>query len=43
MSGYAEFSIVRQGMLAKGTHVLRKPFTVDTLRRRVRKVLDAAP
>jgi signal transduction histidine kinase len=41
LSGYTDSSVVRQGLLNRGEHFLQKPFTNDTLTRRVRDVLDA--
>jgi PAS domain S-box-containing protein len=40
MSGYANESIVHRGLLIEGTSFLQKPFTPQTLRRKVREVLD---
>jgi CheY-like chemotaxis protein len=41
LSGYADDSIVRHGVLEPGLAFLQKPFTPETLTRRVREVLDA--
>ena len=41
LSGYTDSSVVRQGLLTGGEHFLQKPFTNDTLTRRVRELLDA--
>jgi signal transduction histidine kinase/ActR/RegA family two-component response regulator len=40
MSGYADDAIVLSGQLAPDTEFLSKPFTPDTLLRRVRQTLD---
>jgi signal transduction histidine kinase len=42
MSGYAERALTSNGSVPSGTGYLEKPFTVDTLMRRIREVLDAA-
>jgi PAS domain S-box-containing protein len=41
MSGYAERALTSNGSVPSGTGYLEKPFTVETLMRRVREVLDA--
>jgi two-component system cell cycle sensor histidine kinase/response regulator CckA len=41
MSGYTDDSIVRHGVLQGNLAFLQKPFTPETLARRVREVLDA--
>jgi two-component SAPR family response regulator len=43
VSGYTERAIVHQGMLEPGFAFMEKPFTPDSLARRVRKVLDGRP
>jgi len=43
LSGHADDSIVRHGVLEPGLAFLQKPFTPDTLARRVRDLLDAPP
>jgi two-component system, cell cycle sensor histidine kinase and response regulator CckA len=40
MSGYTDSFIAGHGVLDPGTHLLHKPFTEDSLVRRVREVLD---
>jgi len=42
MSGYAERAFTSDGSMPSGTGYLEKPFTVETLMRRLREVLDAA-
>lgn len=42
ISGYAESEIVHNGVLKPGTVFLEKPFTPDSLSRKVREVLDKA-
>jgi CheY-like chemotaxis protein len=41
MSGYADSFIAGHGVLEPGTHLLHKPFTQETLIRKVRELLDA--
>src|SRR5216683_2831124 len=41
MSGYADSFIAGHGVLESGTHLLHKPFTEETLTRKVRELLDA--
>jgi PAS domain S-box-containing protein len=41
MSGYTDEAIVRHGVLEPGTWFLQKPFTADTLARKLREVLAA--
>ena len=40
MSGYTDYAIGRNGNLESGTQLLAKPFTRETLLRKVRAVLD---
>jgi two-component system, cell cycle sensor histidine kinase and response regulator CckA len=42
MSGYADETILRHGVLGTGTPLLQKPFTATELARRVREALDTA-
>jgi two-component system cell cycle sensor histidine kinase/response regulator CckA len=41
LSGYTEDSIIREGALEAGTAFLQKPFTLQTLSRKVREVLQS--
>jgi len=43
MPGYANDGIVQSGILSKGVVLLEKPFTRETLLRRVRQALDELP
>ena len=43
MSGYTEDAIVQHGVLNPGIAFLHKPFTSETLGRKIREVLDAPP
>src|SRR6266853_645020 len=43
MSGYTDTFIAGHGVLEPGTHLLHKPFTQETLTRKVRELLDAKP
>ena len=42
ISGYTDRAIVHKGLLAPGFAFMEKPFTPDSLARKVRKVLDGA-
>jgi len=41
VSGYSGSMLLQQGGLAKGAHFLQKPYTFETITRKVREVLDA--
>jgi len=40
MSGYTDEAISRHGVLEPGTHFIQKPFSFDSLLRKLREVLD---
>jgi two-component system cell cycle sensor histidine kinase/response regulator CckA len=41
MSGYTDDAIIRRAVLQPGAAYLQKPFSPDTLARKVREVLDS--
>jgi two-component system cell cycle sensor histidine kinase/response regulator CckA len=43
MSGYTDSFIAGHGVLEDGVHLLHKPFTEETLMRKVRELLDSDP
>jgi DNA-binding response OmpR family regulator len=43
MTGYSVEAVANHGVLAPGSTLLQKPFTVDELVRRVREALDSPP
>lgn len=43
MSGYTADALGQHGLLARGTALLQKPFTPETLARKVREVLETTP
>jgi CheY-like chemotaxis protein len=43
MSGYTDQAIVHRGVLEEGIAYLEKPFTMETVTRAVRSVIDAQP
>jgi two-component system cell cycle sensor histidine kinase/response regulator CckA len=42
MSGYSENAITHHGVMEKGTEFIEKPFSLEALTRKVRRVLDKA-
>jgi len=43
VSGYAESTVLRHGAIDVTTRFLQKPFSLKSLARKIRSVLDAAP
>ena len=43
MTGYAEDTVVHQGIVDTNVSLLRKPFTPQALTRKVREILDSQP
>jgi CheY-like chemotaxis protein len=43
MSGYTDEAVIRYGALGAGIAFVQKPFTTETLARKVRQVLDKNP
>jgi len=43
MSGYTDDAIVRHGVLESSASFMQKPFTPDSLLKKVREVLDSKP
>ncbi len=41
MSGYTDSFVAGHGVLDEGIHLLHKPFTEETLMRKIRELLDA--
>jgi CheY-like chemotaxis protein len=42
-TGYTRNAIVHNGMLDPGTNLLTKPFSIEELAAKIRKILDNAP
>jgi DNA-binding NtrC family response regulator len=41
MSGYADTEFIRKELMPEGAHFLQKPFSLESLSRKVREVLDS--
>jgi CheY-like chemotaxis protein len=41
ITGYAENAVVSQGQLEPGMHIVTKPFSLETLGRRIREIISA--
>ncbi len=41
MSGYTDAAVARDGLMDSGHHFLQKPFSVLSLARKIREVLDS--
>jgi CheY-like chemotaxis protein len=43
ISGYTDDAVLRRGVLSEGVSFLQKPFTIETLARKISEVLTRAP
>ena len=41
LSGYTDTVVARQGLMHNHAHFLQKPFSAETLARKIREILDA--